>query len=105
MDEAKSELQDVVEFLRNPEMFEQLRCKLPKGILLVGRSGTGKTLLARAVAGEAGVPFFHIAGPECDEMFVEPGARRVHNVFSECQLSESNHYNLKPRGRIVFLLR
>ena len=81
MDEAKSQLQDIVQFLRNPDKFVQLGGKLPKGVLLVGPPGTGKTLLAIAVAGEAGVPFFHAAGPEFEETFVGQGARRVRNLF------------------------
>ncbi|KAK4884534.1 hypothetical protein RN001_000805 [Aquatica leii] len=80
-DEAKQELKDVVEFLKNPEKFSSLGGKLPKGVLLVGPPGTGKTLLARAVAGEAGVPFFHAAGPEFDEILVGQGARRVRDLF------------------------
>ncbi|KAF7270297.1 hypothetical protein GWI33_016760 [Rhynchophorus ferrugineus] len=80
-DEAKQELKDVVEFLKNPEKFSNLGGKLPKGVLLVGPPGTGKTLLARAVAGEAGVPFFHAAGPEFDEVLVGQGARRVRDLF------------------------
>ncbi|KAK9512065.1 hypothetical protein O3M35_000574 [Rhynocoris fuscipes] len=80
-DEAKQELKDVVEFLKNPDKFSALGGKLPKGVLLVGPPGTGKTLLARAVAGEAGVPFFHAAGPEFDEILVGQGARRVRDLF------------------------
>ncbi|KAK9883951.1 hypothetical protein WA026_004889 [Henosepilachna vigintioctopunctata] len=80
-DEAKQELKDVVEFLKNPDKFSNLGGKLPKGVLLVGPPGTGKTLLARAVAGEAGVPFFHAAGPEFDEVLVGQGARRVRDLF------------------------
>lgn len=80
-DEAKQELKDVVEFLKNPDKFSSLGGKLPKGVLLVGPPGTGKTLLARAVAGEAGVPFFHAAGPEFDEILVGQGARRVRDLF------------------------
>lgn len=81
VDEAKQELQDIVEFLKNPEKFSTLGGKLPKGVLLVGPPGTGKTMLARAVAGEAGVPFFHVAGPEFDEVLVGQGARRVRDLF------------------------
>ncbi|XP_064471627.1 ATP-dependent zinc metalloprotease YME1L-like isoform X2 [Ornithodoros turicata] len=81
VEEAKQELQEIVEFLRSPEKFSSLGGKLPKGVLLVGPPGTGKTLLARAVAGEANVPFFHAAGPEFDEILVGQGARRVRDLF------------------------
>jgi ATP-dependent metalloprotease len=80
-DEAKQELQEVVEFLMNPDKFSALGGKLPKGCLLVGPPGTGKTLLARAVAGQAGVPFFHASGSEFDEVLVGQGARRVRDLF------------------------
>jgi len=80
-DEAKQELQEVVEFLMNPEKFSALGGKLPKGCLLVGPPGTGKTLLARAVAGQAGVPFFYASGSEFDEVLVGQGARRVRDLF------------------------
>ncbi|TDL27465.1 ATP-dependent peptidase [Rickenella mellea] len=82
VDEAKEELQEVVEFLKNPATFANLGGKLPKGILLTGRPGTGKTMLARAVAGEAGVPFFFASGSEFDEMFVGVGAKRVRELFA-----------------------
>ncbi|KDQ60825.1 hypothetical protein JAAARDRAFT_31809 [Jaapia argillacea MUCL 33604] len=82
VDEAKEELQDVVEFLKDPTAFATLGGKLPKGILLTGSPGTGKTMLARAVAGEAGVPFLFASGSEFDEMFVGVGAKRVRDLFS-----------------------
>lgn len=84
-EEAKNELQDVVEFLKNPQKFTVLGGKLPKGILLVGPPGTGKTLLARAVAGEADVPFYYASGSEFDEMFVGVGASRIRNLFKEAK--------------------
>lgn len=80
-DEAKQELEEVVEYLKNPAKFTRLGGKLPKGILLTGAPGTGKTLLAKAIAGEAGVPFFYRAGSEFEEMFVGVGARRVRSLF------------------------
>ncbi|KAL8519206.1 hypothetical protein ACS0TY_010228 [Phlomoides rotata] len=80
-DDAKQELEEVVEYLRNPSKFTRLGGKLPKGILLTGSPGTGKTLLAKAIAGEAGVPFFYRAGSEFEEMFVGVGARRVRSLF------------------------
>ncbi|KAG6429469.1 hypothetical protein SASPL_107520 [Salvia splendens] len=80
-DDAKQELEEVVEYLRNPAKFTRLGGKLPKGILLTGSPGTGKTLLAKAIAGEAGVPFFYRAGSEFEEMFVGVGARRVRSLF------------------------
>ncbi len=81
VDEAKRELIEVVEFLKHPEKFRQLGAKIPKGVLLIGPAGVGKTLLARAVAGEAGVPFFSIAGSEFMEMLVGVGASRVRDLF------------------------
>ncbi|MDO8585608.1 MAG: ATP-dependent zinc metalloprotease FtsH [Armatimonadota bacterium] len=81
VDEAKQELEEVVEFLRNPKKFQSLGAKIPKGVLLLGPPGCGKTLLARAIAGEAGVPFFHISGSDFVEMFVGVGASRVRDLF------------------------
>jgi cell division protease FtsH len=81
MQNAKSELQEIVEFLKSPEKFTRLGAQVPKGVLLVGPPGTGKTLLARAVAGEAGVPFFSISGSEFIQMFVGVGASRVRDMF------------------------
>jgi len=83
IDEAKEELQEVVDFLKTPQRFEMLGGRIPRGILLVGAPGTGKTLLAKAVAGEAGVPFFSISGSEFVEMFVGVGAARVRDLFSQ----------------------
>jgi cell division protease FtsH len=83
IEEAKEELQEVVEFLKNPGKFQKLGGRIPKGVLLVGAPGTGKTLLARAVAGEAKVPFFSISGSEFVEMFVGVGAARVRDLFSQ----------------------
>ena len=83
--EAKEELQEIVEFLKNPKKFADLGAKLPKGVLLMGRPGTGKTLLSRAVAGEADVPFFHISGSEFVEMFGGVGASRVRDLFAKAK--------------------
>ena len=85
--EAKEELVEIVDFLRNPRKFISLGAKIPKGVLLMGSPGTGKTLLARAVAGEANVPFFHISGSEFVEMFVGVGASRVRDLFSRAKKS------------------
>jgi len=82
VDEAKHELQEVVQFLKDPTMFSTLGGRLPKGVLLTGPPGTGKTMLARAVAGEAGVPFLFASGSEFDEMFVGVGAKRVRELFA-----------------------
>ena len=83
IDEAKGELQEIVEFLRDPQKFQRLGGKIPKGVLLVGPPGTGKTLLARAIAGEANVPFFTISGSDFVEMFVGVGASRVRDMFEQ----------------------
>ncbi len=85
VDEAKDELQEVVDFLKDPGKFQRLGGKIPKGALLVGPPGTGKTLLARAVAGEAGVPFFSISGSDFVEMFVGVGASRVRDMFEQAK--------------------
>ncbi|WP_321899219.1 ATP-dependent zinc metalloprotease FtsH [Burkholderia cepacia] len=85
IDEAKAELQQIVAFLRNPERYQRLGGKIPKGVLIVGAPGTGKTLLARAVAGEAAVPFFTISGSAFVEMFVGVGAARVRDLFEQAQ--------------------
>lgn len=85
VEEAKVELQEVVEFLKYPEKFISLGARIPRGVLLVGAPGTGKTLLARAVAGEAGVPFFSISGSEFVEMFVGVGASRVRDLFDQAK--------------------
>ncbi len=82
-DEAKESLQEIVDFLNSPKKYEEIGAKMPKGVLLVGSPGTGKTLLARAVAGEAGVPFFSIAGSEFVEMFVGMGASKVRDLFKQ----------------------
>lgn len=84
-DEAKQELAEVVEFLKEPQKFIQLGAKIPKGVLLVGPPGTGKTLMAKAVSGEAGVPFFSISGSEFVEMFVGVGASRVRDLFDQAR--------------------
>ncbi|MDE2693659.1 MAG: ATP-dependent zinc metalloprotease FtsH [Paracoccaceae bacterium] len=85
IDEAKEELEEIVEFLRNPQKFSKLGGRIPTGALLVGLPGTGKTLLARAIAGEAGVPFFTISGSDFVEMFVGVGASRVRDMFEQAK--------------------
>ena len=85
IDEAREELQEIVEFLKDPQKFSRLGGKIPKGALLVGSPGTGKTLLARAIAGEAGVPFFSISGSDFVEMFVGVGASRVRDMFEQAK--------------------
>ncbi len=85
VDEEKEELEEIVEFLKNPRKFTEMGARIPKGVLLVGNPGTGKTLLAKAVAGEAGVPFFIISGSDFVEMFVGVGASRVRDLFEEAK--------------------
>jgi len=85
--EAKEELTEIVDFLKNPKRFTDLGAKIPKGVLLMGAPGTGKTLIAKAVAGEANVPFFHISGSEFVEMFVGVGASRVRDLFARAKKS------------------
>src|SRR5882762_1802728 len=83
IDEARGELMEVVDFLKNPDRYRRLGGKIPKGVLIVGAPGTGKTLLAKAVAGEAGVPFFSLSGSDFVEMFVGVGAARVRDLFDQ----------------------
>ena len=85
VDEEKEELQEIVEFLKNPKKFTDMGARIPKGVLLVGQPGTGKTLLAKAVAGEAGVPFYTISGSDFVEMFVGVGASRVRDLFEQAK--------------------
>ncbi len=99
VDEAKEELQEVIEFLKDPKKFQRLGGKIPKGVLLLGPPGCGKTLLAKAVAGEAGVPFFSISGSDFVEMFVGVGASRVRDLFEQAKKSAK----LSMRGCIIFI--
>ena len=92
IDEAREELQEIVDFLRDPGKFTRLGGRIPKGVLLVGVPGTGKTLLARAIAGVAGVPFFSISGSNFVEMFVGVGASRVRDLFQAGQKKCPLHY-------------
>src|SRR5215813_2919764 len=85
VDEAKDELREIVDFLKNPQQYGRLGGRMPKGVLLIGPPGTGKTLLAKAVAGQAKVPFFHISGSEFVEMFVGVGAARVRDLFTQAR--------------------
>ncbi|WP_374044636.1 AAA family ATPase, partial [uncultured Megasphaera sp.] len=84
-DEAKENLSEIVDFLHHPDKYAKIGAKMPKGVLLVGPPGTGKTMLAKAVAGEAGVPFFPIAGSEFVEMFVGMGASKVRDLFQQAK--------------------
>ena len=85
MDEEKEEVRELVDFLKTPKKFADMGAKIPRGVLLVGPRGTGKTLLARAVAGEANVPFYSISGSEFVEMFVGVGAGRVRDMFKKAK--------------------
>ncbi len=85
VDEAKESLQEIVDYLHNPERYRGIGAKMPKGLLLVGPPGTGKTMLAKAVAGEANVPFFSISGSEFVEMFVGMGAAKVRDLFEQAK--------------------
>jgi len=99
VDEAKEELQEVIEFLRDPKKFQRLGGKIPKGVLLVGPPGCGKTLIAKAVAGEAGVPFFSISGSDFVEMFVGVGASRVRDLFEQGRRAAK----VSGKGAIIFI--
>jgi cell division protease FtsH len=99
IEEAKEELKEVIEFLKDPLKFRKLGGKMPKGVLLMGPPGTGKTLLAKAVAGEAGVPFFSISGSDFVEMFVGVGASRVRDLFEQAKKS----VKLSQKGCIIFI--
>ena len=99
IDEAKEELQEVIEFLKDPKKFQRLGGRFPKGVLLVGPPGCGKTLLAKAVAGEAKVPFFSISGSDFVEMFVGVGASRVRDLFGQAKKAA----NIEKKGCIIFI--
>lgn len=99
VDEAKEELQEVIEFLKEPKKFQRLGGKIPRGVLLVGQPGTGKTLLAKAVAGEAEVPFFSLSGSDFVEMFVGVGASRVRDLFNQARKASQ----VSGKGAIVFI--
>ena len=99
IDEAKEELREIIEFLKDPKRFQRLGGKIPKGVLLIGLPGTGKTLMAKAVAGEANVPFFNISGSDFVEMFVGVGASRVRDLFEQARRTARQ----SGRGAIVFI--
>lgn len=99
VDEAKEELKEVIEFLKDPKKFQRLGGKIPKGVLLVGPPGTGKTMLAKAVSGEASVPFFSISGSDFVEMFVGVGASRVRDLFDQAKRSA----HMGGKGAIIFI--
>ncbi|MFH1856777.1 MAG: ATP-dependent zinc metalloprotease FtsH [Candidatus Omnitrophota bacterium] len=99
VDEAKEELREVIDFLKDPKKFQHIGGKIPKGILLVGHPGTGKTMLAKAVSGEAGVPFFSISGSDFVEMFVGVGASRVRDLFEQAKRTA----HIGGKGAIIFI--
>jgi len=99
VDEAKEELKEVIEFLKDPKKFQKLGGKIPKGVLLVGPPGCGKTLIAKAVAGEASVPFFSISGSDFVEMFVGVGASRVRDLFDQGRKAAI----VSGKGAIIFI--
>jgi len=99
VDEAKEELEEVIDFLKEPKKFQKLGGKIPKGVLLIGPPGTGKTLLAKAVAGEAGVPFFSLSGSDFVEMFVGVGASRVRDLFEQARKAS----RASGKGAIIFI--
>ncbi len=99
VDEAKEELQEIIEFLKDPKRFQTLGGKIPKGVLLLGPPGCGKTLLAKAVAGQAGVPFYSISGSDFVEMFVGVGASRVRDLFEQAKKSAK----MSEKGSIIFI--
>ncbi|MCM8763523.1 MAG: ATP-dependent zinc metalloprotease FtsH [Candidatus Omnitrophica bacterium] len=99
VDEAKEELKEIIEFLKDPKRFQRLGGKIPKGVLLIGPPGTGKTLLAKAVSGEAGVPFFSISGSDFVELFVGVGASRVRDLFDQAK----RYAKQSGKGCIVFI--
>jgi cell division protease FtsH len=92
IEECKSELEEIVEFLKYPKKFTKLGGKIPKGVLLIGAPGTGKTLLAKAVAGESGVPFFSVSGSDFVEMFVGVGASRIRDLFKQGKKKSTMYY-------------
>ena len=98
VDEAKDELREIVEFLSNPKKYQRLGGRIPKGVLLLGPPGCGKTLLARAVAGEANVPFFSMSGSEFVEMFVGVGAARVRDLFEQGARRELHSHATRHRS-------
>src|SRR3989338_687892 len=99
IDEAKEELKEIIEFLKDPKRFQRLGGKIPKGVLLIGLPGTGKTLLAKAVAGEANVPFYSISGSDFVEMFVGVGASRVRDLFEQARRNARQG----AKGAIIFI--